>query len=61
MRTPKQILCNHKWEFLAENTIDNEMLEQCVKCKVYKVWHGGINGEYKTREFPTNKGWEVTK
>lgn len=59
MRTLKQIFCNHRWEFVARNTIVNEVLEQCTKCKVYIVWHRGINAEYKTKEFPTNKGWEV--
>ena len=61
MRTLKQIFCNHNWEFVTRNTIVNEVLEQCTKCKVYNVWHRGTNAEYKTKEFPTNKGWEVTE
>ena len=58
MRTLRQISCNHNWEMVAKNSIDNWVLEQCAKCKMYKVLHRGINAEYKTKEFPTNKGWE---
>ena len=57
MRTLKQLFCRHRWEFVARNSIVNEVLEQCTKCKVYNVWHRGINAEYKTKDFPTNKGW----
>ena len=62
MRKLKQLFCRHRWEFVAKNSIVNEVLEQCTKCKVYNVWHRGINAEYKTKELPTNKGWpEVTE
>ena len=61
MRTLKQLFCNHRWQLVARNTIVNEVLEQCTKCKVYKVWHRTINAEYKTKEFPTNKGWRIER
>ena len=58
MRTLKQLFCKHNWKFVARNSIVNEVLEQCTKCKVYNVWHRGTNYEYKTKDYPTNKGWE---
>ena len=62
MRTIKQLFCIHYWRFLAKNTIVNEVLNQCDKCGVYKVWHRGTDMEYKSKEFPTGKGWpEVTE
>ena len=57
MRALKQIFCRHRWEYVQKNSIVNEVLEKCTKCGVYKVWHRGINVEYKTDKFPTNKGW----
>lgn len=62
MRTIKQLFCKHHWSFVARNTIVNEVLGQCDKCGIYKVWHRWANMEYKSKEFPTNKGWpEVTE
>lgn len=58
MRTLKQLLCRHYWVCMGKNTIVNEVLEQCAKCGVYNVWHRGINAEYTSDKFPTNKGWE---
>lgn len=58
MRTLKQILCRHYWECIDKNTIVNEVLEQCVKCNLYLVFHKGTYAEYKTNKLPTNKGWE---
>ena len=58
MRTLKQLLCRHYWVCMGKNTIVNEALEQCAKCGVYNVWHRGINAEYTSDKFPTNKGWE---
>lgn len=55
----KQLICQHRWQLVAKSTIVQEVLEQCTKCKVYKVWHTGINLEYKTKDFPTNKGWRI--
>lgn len=56
MRTLKQLLCRHYWECIDKNTIVNEVLEQCVKCNLYLVFHKGTYAEYKTSKFPTNKG-----
>lgn len=58
MRTLKQLFCRHYWRHLGKNKIVNEVLNQCEKCKVYNIWHRGLNMEYKTDKFPTNRGWE---
>lgn len=61
MRTLKQLFCRHNWRLIAKHKSVNEVLFQCNKCKMYKVWHRGINLEYRTNEFPNTTGWEVEK
>ena len=56
MRTLKQIFCNHYWGFVAKNSIVNEVLEQCTKCKCITYGTEGLIWNTRQKEFPDKQG-----
>lgn len=56
-RTLKQILCKHDFKIIANHKSVNETLEQCKKCRCYRVWHRGINASYEIADIILT-GWE---